>query len=249
MPFRMVKMLTFPAIRSLFLLIATVAVMPLARAQDAPVGPPPSTAPAPGTVASSGAPTIASPPPGPGQPISFSHKKHIGDAKMGCNDCHEPSRNGSTLAMPQPTKCMLCHAAIATDKPDIKRLSDMAKNEENVQWVRIYRVPSFVTFSHKTHAAAQCQDCHGPVAEREVMTKEKDLSMGGCISCHTQKSAPTTCDTCHQLNSVQLHQPAIESDSRLVAMLMRQSNTVSHSLRQFLAPMAMPGTLAAGLTR
>lgn len=237
------------SVRRLLLLFALIFTACAARAQDAAPTPKASTAPAPGTVASPGAPTIASPAPGPGQPISFSHKKHIGDAKMGCNDCHEPSRNGSTLAMPQPTKCMLCHAAIATDKPDIKRLADMAKNEENVQWVRIYRVPSFVTFSHKTHttAGAQCQDCHGPVAEREVMTKEKDLSMGGCIACHTQKSAPTTCDTCHQLNSVQLHQPAIESDSRLVALLSRSTERANSSLRQFLAPMVMPRTIATGL--
>ncbi|AFL90345.1 hypothetical protein Terro_4138 [Terriglobus roseus DSM 18391] len=237
------------SLRRLILLLFVLFCGVTARAQDAPVGPPPSTAPAPGTVASSGAPTIASPGAGPTQPIAFSHKKHIGEAKMGCNDCHEPSRNGSTLAMPQPTKCMLCHAAIATDKPDIQRLAAMAKNEENVQWVRVYRVPSFVSFSHKTHttAGSQCQDCHGPVAEREVIAKEKDLSMGGCISCHAQKAAPTTCDTCHQLNSVQLHQPAIDSDTRLVALLMRKSVTARDSLRQFLAPMAMPATLAAGL--
>ena len=49
---------------------------------------------------------------------------------MACNDCHEPSRNGSTLAMPQPAKCMLCHASIATDKPDIQRLADAAKNNQ-----------------------------------------------------------------------------------------------------------------------
>jgi hypothetical protein len=193
------------------------------RAQDAPpgAGATPSTAAAPGTIATDGAPTVANPPTAPNQPVAFSHKTHMTEAKMACNDCHEPSRNGATVAMPQPPKCMLCHAAIATDKPDIKRITDAAKNAEVMQWVRVYRVPSFVTFSHKTHtsAGAKCEDCHGPVADRSVITREKDISMGGCISCHTQKSASTGCDTCHQLNSVQLQAPARKLDAALVARL------------------------------
>ena len=181
----------------------------------------PSTTAAPGTVASSGAPTIANPPPAPAQPVAFSHKKHAGEAKIACDNCHEPTRSGATLVMPQGAKCMQCHATIATDKPDIKRIADAAQNNQILQWIRIYRVPSFVAFSHKTHTSAgvQCEDCHGPVAEREAITREKDLSMGGCISCHTQKSAPTGCDTCHQLNSVHLGDPATSSDAALVARL------------------------------
>jgi hypothetical protein len=141
------------------------------------------------------------------------------DAKMNCIDCHQPSRDGMTVAMPQPPKCMLCHAAIATDKPDIQRIADAAKNNELLQWVRIYRVPSFVTFSHRTHAAANatCEDCHGPIKERDVVAREKDLSMGGCIACHTQKGASTGCDTCHQLNSVRLYRPDADADVALVA--------------------------------
>ncbi len=209
--------------RSCLLLVAMLCAALAARAQDATATPP--TTAAPGTVASSGAPTIANPPAAPSQPVAFSHKQHIAEAKLACNDCHEPSRNGSTVAMPQPAKCMVCHAAIATDKPDIRRIADAAKNNEVLQWVRVYRVPSFVTFSHRTHssAGAQCEDCHGPVAERDAITREKDLSMGGCVSCHTQKSAPTGCDTCHQLNSVHLQAPAAASDAALVARLMHST--------------------------
>jgi hypothetical protein len=181
----------------------------------------PSTKAAPGTVVSSGAPTVANPPPAPAQPVAFSHKKHAGEAKIACDRCHEPSRSGATLVMPQAAKCMQCHATIATDKPDIKRIAVAAQNNELLQWVRVYRVPSFVTFSHKTHTSAgtQCEDCHGPVAERETITREKDLSMGGCISCHTQKSAPTGCDTCHQLDSVHVSDPASSSRAALVIRL------------------------------
>ena len=139
----------------------------------------------------------------PAQPIAFNHKLHMQTAKMSCNDCHEPRGNGSTVAMPQPAKCMACHSSIATDKPDIQRLAAAAKNEDPIPWVRVYRVPSFVSFSHKTHTAAgnKCEECHGPVAERTAIALEKDTSMGTCIACHQAKQAPATCDTCHAIMS------------------------------------------------
>ncbi|MCU1323928.1 MAG: hypothetical protein JWM43_3577 [Acidobacteriaceae bacterium] len=235
-----------------FLLLAIMFCMAVAvRAQDAPAAPaavaPPTTA-APGTQASTGAPTITNPAPAPGQPVAFSHKKHITEAKMACTDCHEPSRNGSTVAMPQPAKCMLCHAAIATDKPDIKRIADAAKNNQVLQWVRVYRLPSFVTFSHKTHtsAGAQCEDCHGPVAQRDAIALEKDISMGGCISCHTQKVAPTGCDTCHQLNSVQMEAPLPRRTLRWSPLLTPTNSVgVGTSLHRFFATLSLPQAASA----
>jgi hypothetical protein len=225
-----------------FLLLAIVFCMAVAaRTQDAPAAATPQTTAAIGTQASTGAPTITNP--APGQPVAFSHKKHIAEAKMACNDCHEPSRNGSTLAIPQPAKCMLCHAAIATDKPDIKRIADAVRNNQVLQWVRIYRLPSFVTFSHKTHtsAGAQCEDCHGPVAQRDAIALEKNISMGGCISCHSQKAAPIGCDTCHQLNSTHLQAPADASDAALVASL-KHNNPISidTSMHRFFTMLSIP---------
>lgn len=139
----------------------------------------------------------------PDQPIPFNHKLHVQTAKLGCNDCHEPTKTGATLAMPQPTKCMMCHVAIATDKPDVQRLAAAAKANENIAWARVYRVPSFVTFSHKTHTSAgnKCEDCHGDVSNAVAIAPVKDMSMGGCIACHQAKSAPATCDTCHEIQS------------------------------------------------
>jgi hypothetical protein len=231
------------SVRLLLLLAIMLCMGGAARAQDAPAAAPPPTTAAPGTQASTGAPTISNPAPAPGQPVAFSHKKHIAEAKMACNDCHEPSHDGSTVAIPQPAKCMLCHAAIATDKPDIKRIADAAKNNQVLQWVRVYRVPSFVTFSHKTHtsAGAQCEDCHGPVAQRDAIALEKDISMGGCISCHTQKAAPTGCDTCHQLNSVFLQAPAAGSNAALVTSLKRSNPaSMGASMHRFFAMLSLP---------
>lgn len=213
--------------KKLLLVIALIAGFGLgAHAQDDGMGAPPADAPqaaSPADVAKASAPnnsgSVA-----PAQPIPFSHQLHVGTAKLQCNDCHEPNRGGATLAIPQPSKCMLCHAAIATDKPAIKELTEKAKNNELVSWVRIYRVPSFVTFSHKTHtsAGATCQACHGPVAERAVMSEEKNLHMAGCISCHQQASAPSTCDTCHAIMSKNGGSP-FDADAAVVARLHIQS--------------------------
>ena len=179
-----------------------------------------------GTSASSGAKPAAGSVPAtstavaPTQPIAFNHKTHVQTAKMACNDCHEPRGNGTTLAMPQPAKCMRCHSSIATDKPDIQRLAEAAKNEDPIPWVRVYRVPSFVTFSHKTHTSAgsTCEECHGPVAERTAIALEKDTSMGTCIGCHQTKSAPATCDTCHAIMSKNGRSP-FDVDATLLARL------------------------------
>lgn len=161
----------------------------------------------------------------PAQPIAFNHKQHVQGAKMTCNDCHEPRSNGDTLAMPQPPKCMSCHTTVAAEKPDIKRIAEAAKNEDPISWVRVYRVPSFVTFSHKTHSGSTCEECHGPVAERVAIAPEKDMHMGSCIACHASKGAPATCDTCHAIMSKNGTPDRMLFDAAVLARLNSHSAT------------------------
>jgi formate-dependent nitrite reductase cytochrome c552 subunit len=67
--------------------------------------------------------------------------------------------------------------------------------------VRVYQIPSFVDFSHRAHLdkGNTCQDCHGPVAQRDQLSRETDISMGGCMNCHRAKKASLECDFCHEL--------------------------------------------------
>ncbi|MHB1936593.1 MAG: cytochrome c3 family protein [Acidobacteriaceae bacterium] len=138
---------------------------------------------------------------GPVQPVPFSHKQHAGTLNMPCEYCHTPSRSGETLAIPRASFCMQCHQTIATDNPGVQKLAAYAKSNATIPWVRIYELPSFVSFSHKVHLqhGATCQECHGPVAERARMYKESDISMAGCVNCHRAKQASTDCSTCHTL--------------------------------------------------
>jgi hypothetical protein len=95
---------------------------------------------------------------------------------------------------------MTCHATIKADSPAIKKLAEYVAQKKPLPWVQIYEVPDYVYFSHRTHvnkAKLDCEACHGPVREREVLTKEKPTSMAACINCHKEKGAPTGCRTCH----------------------------------------------------
>lgn len=58
-----------------------------------------------------------------------------------------------------------------------------------VEWVRIHNLPDFVYFNHSQHvsvAGVECQTCHGPVEEIEVMYQYAPLTMGWCIECHRE---------------------------------------------------------------
>jgi predicted CXXCH cytochrome family protein len=139
---------------------------------------------------------------GPVQPIPFSHKQHAGALQLPCEFCHTPSRTGETLKIPQATMCMQCHQTMDTNSPAIKKLATYAKAGTTIPWVRVYELPSFVSFSHKRHlkAGATCQQCHGPVAERVQLYKESDISMAGCMNCHRATKASLGCNTCHRID-------------------------------------------------
>ncbi len=58
-----------------------------------------------------------------------------------------------------------------------------------IEWVRIHNVPDHVYFSHAQHVTAgkiECQTCHGPIEEMEVVKQYSPLSMGWCVNCHRE---------------------------------------------------------------
>ena len=104
------------------------------------------------------------------------------------------------MIIPAADKCMTCHSTVKKDSPAIQKLAEYQKNKEDIPWKRVYKLPDFVFFSHKTHlegAKASCEDCHGQVRDLEVMRKLKVIDMAFCVDCHRTKNAPNTCTTCH----------------------------------------------------
>jgi hypothetical protein len=137
--------------------------------------------------------------PAPVQPIPFSHKLHVSNG-LQCKDCHTMPDPGDMETYPATSKCMACHTTIKKESPAIQKLAEFSKKGEDIPWKRIYRVPDYVSFSHKVHvesAKANCDTCHGPVKERDVMRKEKDTSMAACLECHKAHEASVACDLCH----------------------------------------------------
>ncbi len=135
------------------------------------------------------------------QPLPFSHKVHAGTMKLACKTCHPNPDPGEMETIVAPAKCMPCHSAIKADSPYIQRLAAAAKDNKDIPWVRVYAIPSFVNFSHRKHTdkGVTCQDCHGPVTERDQLSKETDISMGGCMNCHNSRKASVDCALCHEL--------------------------------------------------
>jgi hypothetical protein len=136
----------------------------------------------------------------PVQPLPFSHKTHAGTMKLQCKMCHPSPDPGESMTIAPTKVCMQCHSAIKTDSPAIQKLAQYDSQGKAVPWVRIYAIPAWVEFSHRSHLEAKntCEDCHGKVAEREALSREVNLNMGTCMDCHAGKRAPTACNFCHE---------------------------------------------------
>lgn len=149
----------------------------------------------------------------PVQPIHFSHKIHAGDNGIDCKYCHSSARVSKTSGIPSLNVCMNCHKSISEFQGDegvdygnyspefytaeIQKLyaavgwdastQKYTGEEKPVKWVRIHNLPDFVYYNHSQHvsvAGLECQTCHGPVEEMEVMRQHSPLTMGWCIDCH-----------------------------------------------------------------
>lgn len=150
----------------------------------------------------------------PVQPIHFSHKIHAGDNQIDCNYCHSSARKSRTSGIPSLNVCMNCHKNISDYNGEenlaeghtldfyngeIAKLYDAVGwdvdqqvytgEEKPVKWIRIHNLPDFAYFNHSQHvivAGVDCQKCHGPVEEMEILEQFVPLTMGWCINCHRE---------------------------------------------------------------
>src|SRR5215472_11997602 len=127
----------------------------------------------------------APPPAAPAQPIPFSHKQHLA-LKLQCKMCHANPNPGEMMGIAAASVCMQCHSSIKTESPAIQKLASFAADKREIPWARVYQIPGYVDFSHKTHlnSGATCETCHGHVEQRDVLFRESNISMGGCMDCH-----------------------------------------------------------------
>jgi len=152
----------------------------------------------------------------PIQPIHYSHKIHAGANQIECKYCHSSARVSKHSGIPSLNVCMNCHEYIGEYNGEedlengytkdfytneIKKLYNaVGWDEENqvytgntqpVKWIRIHNLPDFVYFNHAQHAQVakiECQTCHGPVEEMEILYQYSPLTMGWCIDCHRESN-------------------------------------------------------------
>jgi Cytochrome c7 and related cytochrome c len=139
--------------------------------------------------------------PDPVQPIEFPHNIHVG-RKIACSEyCHEGVTTQAVAGLPSVRTCMICHNAIATDRPRIQLITAMREKGQDLAWQPVfdYPAPSHVKFNHAPHVRAEvaCATCHGDIAGQTVARRNVTMTMGFCVKCHTQKQASVDCQTCH----------------------------------------------------
>ena len=151
----------------------------------------------------------------PVQPIHYSHRIHAGDNKIECKYCHSSARVSKHSGIPSLNVCMNCHKSISevADATQAEGLAEYGVDYNKqigklydavgwdadtqsytgetspVKWVRIHNLPDFAYFNHSQHvevAGVECQKCHGPVEEMEIMYQFAPLTMGWCINCHRE---------------------------------------------------------------
>ena len=143
------------------------------------------------------------------QPIAFPHNTHAGsqdgEFQIDCQYCHFSAERSVDAGIPPVASCMGCHTVlpIMNTSVEVQKLMEYWENGETIPWIRIYKVADHVSYPHMRHVNAnagnlECQECHGPVEEMEVIEEvNQPLKMGWCIDCHVEKEASIDCTVCH----------------------------------------------------
>ena len=137
-------------------------------------------------------------------------KAKNGGNNIDCKYCHSSARVSKTSGIPSLNVCMNCHKSISeyTGETSAKYSKEFYDGEiaklyaatgwddanqeytgesQPVKWIRIHNLPDFAYFNHSQHvsvAGIECQTCHGPVEEMEIVYQDAPLTMGWCINCH-----------------------------------------------------------------
>lgn len=100
---------------------------------------------------------------------------------------------GKNATIPSVNVCMNCHNQIrqgtTTGEGEIAKLVRAYNENKPIEWIRIHNLPDLAYFNHAQHVnvgGIECQTCHGPVEEMDVVRQHSLLTMGWCIDCHRQ---------------------------------------------------------------
>ena len=153
----------------------------------------------------------------PTQPIAYSHELHAGQYEIDCNYCHTGVRKSKSANIPSANICMNCHVAIKTESKEIQKIyaaidydpetGEYGEDIQPIEWVRVHNLPDLAYFNHSQHvkvAGLECETCHGPIKEMEVVYQYSNLTMGWCINCHRETNVKSKGND-YYTNLVELH--------------------------------------------
>jgi mono/diheme cytochrome c family protein len=153
----------------------------------------------------------------PEQPIAFSHKIHAGEYEIDCKYCHIGVTKGKNATIPSVNICMNCHNQIKsgtnTGEAEIGKIVRAFNENKPIEWVRIHNLPDLAYFNHAQHVdvgGIECETCHGPVQEMEVVRQHSLLTMGWCIDCH-RKTEVNSQGNAYYDKLMELHDPSGKS--------------------------------------
>ncbi|NEM98064.1 c-type cytochrome [Pontibacter burrus] len=144
----------------------------------------------------------------PKQPIAFSHKLHAGEHQIDCSYCHTTVYESKSASIPSANICMNCHSQIKKESPEIQKIYRAIERNKPIEWVRIHNLPDLSYFNHSQHTqvgGVECQTCHGPIQEMDVVYQYSPLTMGWCIDCHRETPLNTEGNAYYD-NLVKLHE-------------------------------------------
>ncbi len=153
----------------------------------------------------------------PTQPIAFSHAIHAGQYEIDCQYCHTGVRKAKSANIPSANICMNCHTQVKKESPEIQKIyaaidydpetQTYGDDIQPIEWVRIHNLPDLAYFNHSQHVQVgglECETCHGPIEEMEVVYQYSNLTMGWCINCHRETDVNTKGNEYYS-NLVKLH--------------------------------------------
>jgi len=153
----------------------------------------------------------------PTQPIAYSHEIHAGQYEIDCNYCHTGVRKSKSANIPSANICMNCHVAIKTESKEIQKIyaaidydpetGEYGEDIQPIEWVRVHNLPDLAYFNHSQHVKVgglECETCHGPIKEMEVVYQYSNLTMGWCINCHRETNVKSKGND-YYTNLVELH--------------------------------------------
>lgn len=127
--------------------------------------------------------------------LTFSHRLHVVDEELECEDCHvdvEASRTSLDRLLPTHEQCETCHEVEEEDGCTMCHANDDPDE---------FPMPErHIFFGHDTHVAEQeleCARCHAGIEERESTESILLPAMETCSACHDDVSAPADCGVCH----------------------------------------------------